>query len=240
MVKKELSASPGQGARRRHGLHPDRHHDRGQPPTGSANNKIHKPVPIRPRPRRASSSGRGLRRLHDRRLGPRRQSRANSNPKRFHHSARDHLEGAWPLVRQVTILGRRGALGLLRAGRGRGIRHQIEQSRRDGQTGQSGGPADPRHPRAISASSASTMTGPSGRSPRTAISADLRQASGRGHPINLARGLNAQWYRGGLQYAPPFRWETGHPGAPGFRRAVSRGGAPGSDGSGAPRGDDRR
>ena len=24
-------------------------------------------------------------------------------------------------------------------------------------------------------------------------------------PIGLARGVNAQWYDGGLQYAPPFR-----------------------------------
>ena len=28
---------------------------------------------------------------------------------------------------------------------------------------------------------------------------------GEGTPINLARGLNAQWYDGGLVYAPPFR-----------------------------------
>ncbi|WP_299131608.1 amino acid ABC transporter substrate-binding protein [uncultured Amaricoccus sp.] len=28
---------------------------------------------------------------------------------------------------------------------------------------------------------------------------------GEGTPSNIARGLNAQWYEGGLQYAPPFR-----------------------------------
>ena len=28
---------------------------------------------------------------------------------------------------------------------------------------------------------------------------------GEGTPINLARGLNALWTQGGLQYAPPFR-----------------------------------
>lgn len=28
---------------------------------------------------------------------------------------------------------------------------------------------------------------------------------GEGTPSNIARGLNAQWYDGGLQYAPPFR-----------------------------------
>jgi general L-amino acid transport system substrate-binding protein len=28
---------------------------------------------------------------------------------------------------------------------------------------------------------------------------------GEGTPIDLARGLNAQWYDGGLQYSPPFR-----------------------------------
>lgn len=28
---------------------------------------------------------------------------------------------------------------------------------------------------------------------------------GEGTPTNLARGLNAQWYEGGLQYSPPFR-----------------------------------
>ena len=28
---------------------------------------------------------------------------------------------------------------------------------------------------------------------------------GASTPIGLARGLNAQWTQGGLQYAPPFR-----------------------------------
>ena len=54
--------------------------------------------------------------------------------------------------------------------------------------------------------SGSTPTGPSARSWPTATTArSSPRRSARARPSNIARGLNALWTDGGLQYSPPFR-----------------------------------
>ena len=62
-------------------------------------------------------------------------------------------------------------------------------------------------PKATSARcSASTPNGPSARSwPAATTARSSPPTSAKARPSNIARGLNALWTDGGLQYSPPFR-----------------------------------
>ena len=86
----------GQGSRRRDRLHPDRHHDRTQPRRLLPRQQHGlRAGPDRDQRRGAAAvPGRRLRRLHDRRLRPRRDARDVREPAGPRHPARDHLEGA--------------------------------------------------------------------------------------------------------------------------------------------------
>ena len=54
--------------------------------------------------------------------------------------------------------------------------------------------------------SASPTTGPTASSSTSATTARVFERNvGQGSPLKIARGLNALWTKGGLQYAPPIR-----------------------------------
>ena len=56
------------------------------------------------------------------------------------------------------------------------------------------------------AARARPTTGPIASSSTSAITARSSNAtSAQGSPLKIARGLNALWTKGGLQYAPPIR-----------------------------------
>jgi general L-amino acid transport system substrate-binding protein len=108
----------------------------------------------------------------------------------------------------VTRLGRRGPLDLLRASRGRRERHHLGQRRgsRDldrgrgseassGRFGRHGCEDGPRQRRVQACHHAAVGN----------YGEIFSRNIGEGTAINLARGLNALWTQGGLQYAPPFR-----------------------------------
>ena len=80
----------GQGARRRHRLHPDRHHHRAQPRRLLQGQRHHLPAGADPDERRGRPAvpGRRLRRLHHRRLRPRRQPRHLRESRRTGSSCR--------------------------------------------------------------------------------------------------------------------------------------------------------
>ena len=128
-----------QGSRRRHGLHPDRHHHRAQPrrllPLQQHGVQ---PGPDRDRRRGpAAVPRRRLRRLHHRPLGAGRDPGHLPQPRRSRDPARADLQGAAGAARAPGRLrvGRRRALDAQRADRRRGVRRDLRQRRRPGRGG---------------------------------------------------------------------------------------------------------
>ena len=236
MVPKDLGVDLGQGARRRHRLHPDRHHHRAQPRRLVQGQRHQLPAGADPDQRRGRPAvpRRRLRRLHHRRLGPRRQPRHLREPGRLHHPARDHLQGA---ARAAGAPGRRPvgrhrALDAERAGRRRGVRRHLGERRGDGGLARTPRSTGCSASRATSARcSASTPTGPSARSwPAATTARSSPRTSARARPSNIARGLNApvDRRRPAVLAAVPLSGRIdgrAGPGAPASHRGASPAGA---------------
>ena len=139
----------------------------------------------------------------------RRQRAAAGQARGLHHPAGDHLQGAArpdgaPRRQPVR---RHRALDAVRDARGRGVRHHLEERRRD---------AEERESRRSSASSASrrawarrwasTRSGSTTSSSRSVTTARASTGNvGPGSLLKIDRGVNKLWTQGGLQYAPPIR-----------------------------------
>ena len=130
-------------------------------------------------------------------------------PRQLRHPARDHLQGAArpggaPGRRPV---GRHRALDAERAGRRRGVRRDRREHR-----GDDGARENPEIRRLLGVEGdLGAMLGLDADWAKRAIMAGGNYGEifaayiGEGTPSNIARGLNAQWTDGGLQYSPPFR-----------------------------------
>ena len=96
---------------------------------------------------------------------------------------------------------------LLRHARGRGVRHHLEERRRDAEERQ---PRHQAHPRRHAGHGQGARrrreVGLQHRQAGRQLRRDASSAtSARARPLKIARGLNALWTKGGLQYAPPIR-----------------------------------
>ena len=131
-------------------------------------------------------------------------------PGRPRGAAGDHLQGA---ARTGGAPGRRPVVqhrevDALRAGERRGVRRHAGECRGDEERPTTRPSSACSAPTTASSAraSASATTGPPTSSRRSAITARSSSAiSARARRSKIARGLNALWTKGGLQYAPPIR-----------------------------------